>query len=327
MTLRERTSPKNPLTIGTLFLLGLSPIWLAQAVRGQNSAGSSQSSPLSLQSPAEQSKPEASQTTAPALPRGKKLLLKDGNFQLVREYKIDGDRVRYYSLDSSQWEEMPAALVDWDATKNAEAEESRRDAAVVAKVDTEERARRAEMKLDIDASLEAAPGVFLPPGEGLFVFDGKAILQLAQAATAENLSKKQLLKQVLVPVPIVPTRHTVTIGGARARLRLKNGQSEFYMRTADGREPEMELVRAHIHGDERQIENLDQLFGETHATRDSISMQRWAIAPGVSRFTLSQTLPPGEYVFMEIVQGQGTSLFVWDFGVDGAGTRGTTKPN
>ncbi len=78
------------------------------------------------------------------------------------------------------------------------------------------------------------------------------------------------------------------------------------MRTADGREPEMELVRVHVHGDARQVENLDQLFGETHATRDSISMQRWAIAPGVSRFTLSQTLPPGEYVFMEIVQGQGT---------------------
>jgi hypothetical protein len=327
MTLRERTSPKHPLRIGTLFLLGLSPIWLAQGVKGQSSPGSSQSSLLFSQSSAAQSKPEASQTTAPALPRGKKLLLKDGNFQLVREYKIDGDRVRYYSLDSSQWEEMPAALVDWDATKNAEAEDARRDAAVVAKVDTEEKARRAEMKLDVDASLEAAPGVFLPPGEGLFAFDGKAILQLAQAATAENLSKRQLLKQVLVPAPIVPTRHTVTIGGTRARMRLKNGQSEFYMRTADGREPEMELVRAHVHGDERQIENLDQLFGETHATRDSISMQRWAIAPGVSRFTLSQTLPPGEYVFMEIVQGQGTSLFVWDFGIDSPAARGTTKSN
>ncbi len=142
--------------------------------------------------------------------------MKDGNFQLVREYKIDGDRVRYYSLDSSQWEEMPAALVDWDATKNAEAEEARRDAAVVAKVDTQEKARHAEMKLDIDASLEAAPGVFLPPGEGLFAFDGKAILPLTQAATAENLSKKQLLKQVLVPVPISSdTPHGVNRRNAR----------------------------------------------------------------------------------------------------------------
>ena len=81
---------------------------------------------------------------------------------------------------------------------------------------TQEKARNTELKLDIDASLEAAPGVFLPPGEGLFAFDGKAILPLTQAATAANLSKKQLLKQVLVPVPIVPTRQTVSIAG-RAR--------------------------------------------------------------------------------------------------------------
>jgi hypothetical protein len=250
------------------------------------------------------------------LPRGKKLMLKDGSFQLVREYKVDGDRVRYYSLDSSQWEEMPAALVDWDATKKAEAEEAQRDAALIAKVDTQEKALHAELTLDTDASLEAAPGVFLPPGEGLYAFDGKVVLTVAQASTVENLSKKQFLKQVLVPIPIIPTRHTVSIPGTRAHLRLKTGQPEFYMRTADGREPEMELIRAHVRKDDRQIENLDELFGETHTTRDSISMQRWAIAQGVSRFTLSQTLPPGEYVFAEIVQGQGTSLFVWDFGVD-----------
>jgi hypothetical protein len=326
MTLRQRTYPKHLLLrIALLLIFGLVAPWFRQSVKGQSSPGSSQSKPdQSLNVP---SKPETSQTTVPVLPRGKKLLLKDGNFQLVREYKIDGDRVRYYSLDTSQWEEMPAALVDWDATKNAETEEARRDAAVITKVDTQEKARNTELKLDIDASLEAAPGVFLPPGEGLFAFDGKAILPLTQAATAANLNKKQLLKQVLVPVPIVPTRQTVSIAGARAHLRLREGQPEFYMRTADGREPEMDLVRVHVHGDERQVENLDQLFGETRASRDSISMQRWNIAPGVSRYTLSQSLAPGEYVFMEIVQGQERSLFVWDFGVDNGAMRGTTKTN
>jgi hypothetical protein len=317
MTLCKRSVSTYLSRIGGIVLFGLALLCVVQVASGQSSAASTP--PPSKQSPATQSEPQESQATARVLPRGKKLLLKDGSFQLVREYKIDGDRVRYYSLDSSQWEEMPAALVDWDATKNAEAEEAKRDAAAVAKVDSQEKARNAEMTLDVDASLEVAPGLFLPPGEGLFAFDGKTILPLTQAATAENLSKKQLLKQVLVPVPIVPTRHTVSIAGTRARLRLANGQPEIYMRTADGREPEMELVRAHVHGDARQIENLDQLFGETHSTRDSISMQRWAIAPGVSRFTLSQALEPGEYVFTEIVQGQGSSLFVWDFGVDRGG--------
>jgi hypothetical protein len=302
-------------TLGLVF----AAVWLAHGSGSRPTA-------IPLQSSAPPANQTSSQTNTPALPRGKKLFLKDGGFQLVREYSVAGDRVRYYSLDSSQWEEMPTALVDWDATKKAEADEAQRDAAIVAKVDSQEKARHAEMKLDTDASLEAAPGVFLPPGEGLFEFDGKAIFPLKQAATADNLSKKHLLEQVLVPIPIISTRHTVSIPGTRARLRLKTGQPEFYMRTADNREPEMELLRVHVHGDSRQVENLDELFGETHATRDSISMQRWAIAEGVSRFTLSQTLPPGEYAFAEIVQGQTTSLYVWDFGVDAGATTATSKP-
>src|SRR5689334_13883842 len=31
------------------------------------------------------------------LPKGKKLILTDGTFQIVREYHREGDRVRYYS--------------------------------------------------------------------------------------------------------------------------------------------------------------------------------------------------------------------------------------
>jgi len=316
----QRHSLRSVAVILGLALAAISLVYPSngQSTGGQPTGGPSQSSAA----PANQAVP---QTNTPALPRGKKLILKDGSFQLVREYSVDGDRVRYYSLDSSQWEEMPSSLVDWDATKKAEVDEAKRDAAVVAKVDEQEKARHAELKLDTDASLEAAPGVFLPPGEGLFEFDGKAILPLTQAATAANLNKKRLLTQVLVPIPIIPTRHTVTIPGTRAHLRVKTGQPEFYMRTADSREPEMELLRVHVHGDSRQVENVDQLFGQTQSTRDSISMQRWAIAQGVSRFTLSQSLDPGEYAFAEIVQGEGTSLYVWDFGVDQATATATSK--
>jgi hypothetical protein len=41
-----------------------------------------------------------------------KLYLKDGGYQLVREYQVQTDRVRYYSVERSQWEEMPLDLVD-----------------------------------------------------------------------------------------------------------------------------------------------------------------------------------------------------------------------
>jgi hypothetical protein len=260
----------------------------------------------------------------PKLPRGRKLMLKDGNFQLVREYQVDGERVRYYSLDRSQWEEIPAALVDWDATRKIEAEEVERDAAAVRKVEKQEQARRAE-PIDIDASLEAAPGVFLPPGEGLFAFDGRAILQLAQAEISSKINKRKAVEKVLVPIPIVPTRHMISINGTRARLRVRSSQPEFYLRTGDPGEPRLELVRAPVHGDAREIEKVDQLFGQQHATGETVPIQRWLIAGGVYRFTLGQSLEPGEYALIEVVQTDTMSLYVWDFGVDPSAPEGPPK--
>jgi hypothetical protein len=242
-------------------------------------------------------------------------MLKDGSFQLVREYAVQGDRVRYYSLDRSQWEEIPADLVDWDATGKGAAEQQQREAAIVAKVHNQEEARLAQ-PLDIDASLELAPQIFLPPGAGLFAFDGKAVLPLPEAETTSKLSKGHFLEQVMVPVPIIPTRHNVSIQGMHAKLRLRTDQPEFYMRTADARTPDMELIRAKAHGENRQIENVDELFGQQRAVGDTISMQRWEIARGVYRFTLSKPLAPGEYALAEAVGDEGMSLYVWDFGVD-----------
>src|ERR1019366_1975744 len=45
-----------------------------------------------------------------------KLYLKDGTFQIVREYKVEGDRVNYYSIERSDWEEIPLDLVDMKRT-------------------------------------------------------------------------------------------------------------------------------------------------------------------------------------------------------------------
>ena len=242
-------------------------------------------------------------------------MLTDGSFQLVREYKVEGDRVRYYSLDSSQWEQIPVSLVDWEATKKVEAEEARRDAAVVAKIHKQEAAHQA-VPLDIDASLEVAPGIFLPPGDHLFVYDGKAVLPLPQAETDSKFSKGHYIGQIMVPIPIIPTRHSISIQGAHAKLRIGNMRPEFYMRVADAREPELVLIRTKAHGDSRHVENLDQMFGESEERRDSVPIQLWVIAGGVYRFTLGHELAPGEYAVAEMVRDEGAGLYVWDFGVD-----------
>lgn len=282
------------------------------------------------------------QAGVPALPRGKKLVLKDGNFQLVRDYQRIGERVRYLSAERGDWEEIPAAMVDWDATaKAAEAEQAEEDA-LAKKIHAQEQAQRIETVMDIDASLQVAPGVFLPPGEGMFLIDGKAVKPLEQVGSQVKADKKQFLKQVLSPIPIVPSKRNVQIPGTRANIRATNGQTEFYLREAPpdperttpivkssrpGESgPEVELVRATVKGNSRQLESIKNLFGEQlEEKRNTISIQRWEIAPTVFRFTVSEPLPPGEYALTEILP-DGMNLFVWDFGVDAASSKTVTPP-
>src|SRR4029077_15367803 len=129
-------------------------------------------------------------TAASRLTRGKKLVLKDGNFQLVREYERKGDRVRYYSLERASWEEIPAAMVDWDATSKAQTDSDKASEALLGKIHAQEEATKIETVLDVDASLQVAPGVFLPPGEGMFAIEGKSVTPIAQVGSQVKTDKK-----------------------------------------------------------------------------------------------------------------------------------------
>src|SRR5207248_3951702 len=46
------------------------------------------------------------------------LYLKDGTYQIVREYSIQEDRVHYYSIERSDWEDIPLSLVDLKRTES-----------------------------------------------------------------------------------------------------------------------------------------------------------------------------------------------------------------
>ena len=283
------------------------------------------------------------QAGVPALPRGKKLVLKDGSFQLVRDYRRNGERVRFLSAERGDWEEIPAAMVDWDATAKAAAAEEAEQDALAKKIHAQEQAQKIETIMDVDASLQVAPGVFLPPGEGMFLIDGKSVKPLEQVGSQIKTDKKQYLKQVLSPIPIVPSKRNVQIPGSRAGIRVTSGQAEFYLREAPpdpdrttpivkssrpGESgPEVELVRAKVKGNKRELESIKSLFGEQmEENRDTISIQRWEIAPTVFRFTLSEPLPAGEYALAEILP-DGMNLYVWDFGVEaGTGAKPSTPP-
>jgi hypothetical protein len=267
-------------------------------------------------------------------PRGLKLMLADGSYQLVREYQRDGEHVRYYSMERGAWEELPASLVDWTATSKAEAEMAKQSAELVERVHKQEEARRTDNVADIDASLRVGDGAFLPSGEGMFVVEGKTIRILDQAGSEMKIDKKRVIAEVLSPVRVVPGKQTIVMQGSHAVVRLRTNAPEFYLREAPpdpnstssiqrsrrpGESgPDVELVRTKVGRNTRVLESINTLFGQAVSENiNVISMQRWDVAPNVYRFTLSQPLPPGEYVLAEVLE-EGLNLYVWDFGMDAA---------
>jgi hypothetical protein len=299
------------------------------------------SSPLIHRGPQAQESPGSASDNPQETVRGTKLVLKDGSFQLAREYQRKGDRVRYWSIERGTWEEIPAALVDWDATAKAQAAAAASDQALLDKVRRRQEEQKREAPFNVDASLPVAPGVFLPPGEGMFVVEGKSVTPLDQVGAEVKTDKKQRLKQVLSPVPIVPSKRNVEIAGAKAVRRINSVRPEFYLREAPPDPdrvspirsssrpgevgPEIELVRLTVKGGKREIESIRSMFGQALSEdRNSVGLQRWDVAQDVYRFTLSEELPAGEYAFAQILP-DGINLYVWDFGVDRKGPEAPKK--
>ena len=298
--------------------------------------------PQSATSSSQSGTSASTQTNAPAQGTpAKRLILKDGTYQIVREYQRDGDRVRYLSEERGDWEELPAALVDWDATAKYAADAAKSSEELAQKIHAQEEAKRMDNVSDIDASLQVGNGAFLPEGEGLFVVEGKSIRLVKQAVAGNKRDKMRTVEQVLSPIPIVPGKQKVYLAGEHATLRLRTTTPEFYLRepppdpervspieksSRPGETgPDVILIRAkQMHGG-RELESIKTLFGQRiDENVDEVALQRWEVAPNVYRFTLGEQLTPGEYVLAEILP-DGLNYFVWDFGLDAAGAAGDTK--
>jgi hypothetical protein len=267
-------------------------------------------------------KPSASASQIPAaLPKGKKLILTDGTFQLAREYTVEGDRVHYWSVERSQWEEIPTNLVDWSATHKAEGEQASHDAELKAKIHASDLAMRTK-GIDVDRSLEIKPGLFLPDAVGFYALDrDKLIREMKQSTAVVKMSTGREVEKIMSGVALIPDKKTMEIPGERAAMRLSTAEPEFFMRPADQREPRFRLLRAQVKGGHRVLDDISVHFTgeEKHKTAD-IEIQTWTPASGVFRYTVDQRLEPGEYAFVEMTD-EGINGYVWDFGIDLAGTK------
>lgn len=246
-----------------------------------------------------------------------KLILKDGSVQIVRQYQVIGKRVRYYSIERGDWEEMPASLVDWPATRKAAAQAKQREQRAVTlahNVDLEEHPG----SLNINGSLGGTglpAGVLLPSGDGMYLFNGHSILSLKAELATSKLNKGRFIAKMISPVPVISTRFTISLKGKRAKTQIDNSEPIFFFRTDRGVTPQFLLIQAEVKGHRRDFAYLNEYMGQKKTEAKEIPINLKEIDPDTYRLTAIQDLAPGQYVLAEPTSGNSIDLYVWDFGI------------
>lgn len=245
-----------------------------------------------------------------------KLYLKDGSYQLVKSYEVRGDRVRYYSIERSDWEEIPASLVDFDTTKRVQ---QQTESEQTQRVDQARRIEHERFEVAPSTGYEVAPGYHLPSEDGVYAFDGLRVVTLIQSAGQVVTDKKRLAMSIALPGPLLKNRSLVQLDGAHAAVRLMSLEPVFYIRAADNWGAKAELIPVKSAKETRVVEKIQSGIGvgKSGELRDAIPLERQQIEPGLCRIKPVAPIEVGEYALGELVQGGRLNLEVWDFGVDG----------
>ena len=180
----------------------------------------------------------------------RRLILKDGSYQVVRKYEIAGDRVRYISVErGGDWEELPYDLVDWDATHKWErdhasqpAEEPSPAMKEAEEVDKEEADERNEQKA---RRPEVAKGLELPDEDAVFALDSYAgapelveLLPVDLTVSAKNRHGLRTLN------PLAGAMADLEMEGAHAKVHLHVGDPAIYLALASREQSETVLTHA-----------------------------------------------------------------------------------
>jgi len=245
---------------------------------------------------------------------GQKLFLKDGTYQLVSSYEVNGDRVRYYSVERSAWEEIPLSLVDLDATKRAQEQEK-----TVQKKQLEEGREIVQERFDKppETGFEVAPGVHLPLDEGIYAFDGRRVIRLIQSTAEVVTDKRRAAFAMAVPGHLLKGQVILELPGPRAAVRLQQALPTFYVQFPEGLGARVELVAVKVVKESRVVERLEASragLGKPAEAPAAVPLQRTQLAPGLYCLKLLHPLDPGEYALGDLAQ-QGANLVLWPFGL------------
>ena len=243
-----------------------------------------------------------------------KLFMKDGTYQLVSSYEVNGDRVRYYSLERSEWEEVPLSLVDLEATKRAQEEEKSVQKKQLEEGHTIEKER---FYKPADTGFEIAPGIHLPSEDGVFAFDGMRVIRLIQSTPEVVTDKRRAAFAMAVPGHLLKSQVILELPGPKAAVRLQQAMPAFYVKSGEGLGAKMELLPVKVVKESRIVERVEASragLGKVSEASAPVQLQRTQLAPGLYCLKPLHPLDPGEYALGDLAQ-QGINPVLWPFGL------------
>jgi hypothetical protein len=274
----------------------------------------------------------------------KRLILKDGSYQLVTTYEMKGDRVRYMSAERGEWEELPKSLIDWAATEKYEKD---RAAGVpspeAAALDKE---LEADKKAEEARNPHVAPGLQLPDEGGIILLDTfesqPQLVELLQSGGEVNSNTKGNIFRAAIN-PIASAKQTIELTGARSKVQShvtlpsiyvnadRQDQANGEAKTApEAGQDRFRIVHMQIKGDKRIVGDIKiAIYGKVSQQQKMVLTHSEKMTGGWVKLTPAEALAPGEYAVVEMLGKEGMNLYVWDFGVNPSAPANSTawKPD
>ena len=231
-----------------------------------------------------------------------RLYLKDGSFQLVREYQLLRDRVRYYTIERSDWEEIPIDLVD---LKKTESEAKERD-------DERKAAKQATAEED-NAERDAAREVRrVPPDPGVYLIAGETLTPIKEAEPKVVNNKGRHVLKLVTPIPMVTDKSWLELDGLHSPNVVAEDRPQFYIRL--NLEERFGMLKMSERKGNRVAEKLTiiPVSKEVVEEPEMVETFRQQVGDGLYKIWPEKPLLAGQYAVVEYTEGK-VNMKIWDF--------------
>ncbi len=232
------------------------------------------------------------------------VFLEDGSRLPVREFEVVDDRVRYFSLDRGQWEEIPVEIVDMERTHTYRRQ-----------MQSQAAERREEEQVERIAERRARTELHnVPIGDGVYHVRSGAVEPLEQVFWEAGKSKKRAFLNTIAPVPVQAGKITLATPGLSADTVTTDEKPVFYLRLDTFSRFGIARVLPEEGKDRRVLQEIYLLprTEEQTEVQGDVEVFRQQLAPLVYKVWPVEPLPAGEYAVVNYTPGE-TDLRAWAF--------------